>query len=184
MRTFLSLRIPHVTTEIIVVLKDVLRKYPTFIDDFVPYLVKLNQKYVSNPEGRLSFVWILGQFGERIEESPYILEKIMYEEKNFGDTKLTSALLTAILKLFFKRAPEMKQILSIMMQMVLIRCPDADIKARATMYMRILHESPEAAEKIVLGEEKKTIVDSYFEDKNEYINNQLFMEFNTLSVPY
>ena len=37
MRNFLQLSINYVTNEIILVLKDVLRKYPHFITDFQPY---------------------------------------------------------------------------------------------------------------------------------------------------
>jgi hypothetical protein len=51
-------------------------------------------------------VWICGEFGDQIEESPYILEKMIEEQKEFNSVKLTSILLTAIFKLFFKRAPE------------------------------------------------------------------------------
>lgn len=37
MRNFMQLSINYVTNEIILVLKDVLRKYPHFITDFQPY---------------------------------------------------------------------------------------------------------------------------------------------------
>lgn len=40
LRNFLSLRISYVTTETIFVLKDVLRKYRSFIDDFIPFFSK------------------------------------------------------------------------------------------------------------------------------------------------
>lgn len=42
LRNFLSLRISYVTTETIVVLKDVLRKYRSFIDDFIPFFSKIS----------------------------------------------------------------------------------------------------------------------------------------------
>jgi hypothetical protein len=41
-----------------------------------------------------------------IDESPYILEKVIEEQKEFNSVKLSGALLTALFKLFFKRAPE------------------------------------------------------------------------------
>jgi hypothetical protein len=41
-----------------------------------------------------------------VEESPYIIEKMIEEQKEFNSVKLSSTLLTTIIKLFFKRAPE------------------------------------------------------------------------------
>jgi AP-4 complex subunit beta-1 len=54
----------------------------------------------------VAFVWILGEFGDLIEDSPYILERMIEDEKQFNSVKLSSSLLTALFKLFFKRAPE------------------------------------------------------------------------------
>lgn len=42
LRTFLGLQINYVTTQVIKVLKDVLRKYPASIDDFVELLAKVS----------------------------------------------------------------------------------------------------------------------------------------------
>ena len=42
LRTFLGLQINYVTTETVKVLKDILRRYPEFIDDFVPFLTKIS----------------------------------------------------------------------------------------------------------------------------------------------
>ena len=36
----MTLRIPYVTNETMKVLKDILRKYPTYIDEFLPFLNK------------------------------------------------------------------------------------------------------------------------------------------------
>lgn len=41
LRNFLSLQIAYVTTETIKVLKDILRRYPEFIDDFTPFITKI-----------------------------------------------------------------------------------------------------------------------------------------------
>ena len=51
-------------------------------------------------------MWILGEFGDLIEDSPYILEKIIEDNKEFNSMKLSSMILTSLVKLFFKRAPE------------------------------------------------------------------------------
>ena len=106
MRNFLSLRISYVTTETVIVLKDILRKYRNFIDDFIPFFAKISLDQIIEVEGKCAYAWILGEFGESIDESPYILEKMIEEQKEFNSVKLSSVLLTATFKLFFKRAPE------------------------------------------------------------------------------
>lgn len=89
-----------------IVLKDILRKYRNFIDDFIPFFSKISLDQIQEIEGKCAYVWILGEFGEQIEESPYILERMIEEQKEFNSVKLSSVLLTGLFKLFFKRAPE------------------------------------------------------------------------------
>jgi hypothetical protein len=79
LRNFLSLRISYVTTETVIVLKDVLRKYRNFIDDFIPFFSKISLDQIIEVDGKAAYVWILGEFGELIEDSPYILEKMIEE---------------------------------------------------------------------------------------------------------
>jgi hypothetical protein len=100
-----------VTTETVIVLKDILRKYKNFIDDFIPFFSKISLDQIIEVDGKCAYAWILGEFGENIDESPYILEKMMEEQKEFNSVKLSSVLLTALVKLFFKRAPETKKML-------------------------------------------------------------------------
>jgi AP-4 complex subunit beta-1 len=70
----------------------------------------------------------LGQFGEHIEDSPYILEKIIEEEQETGSTVLQSYLVTACTKLFFKRAPEMQHILGSLYNQIMKSSPDSDLR--------------------------------------------------------
>jgi len=86
----------------------VLRKYPHFIVEFQPFFGKECLTQVSDLHGRASYIWILGKFGDQIEDAPYILEKIIEEEQEANQTGLLSHLVTACTQLFFKRAPEMK----------------------------------------------------------------------------
>ena len=87
-------------------LKDILRKYRNFIDDFIPFFSKISLDQIIEVEGKTAYVWILGEFGELIDDSPYILEKMIEEQKEFNSVKLSGALLVSLYKLFFKRAPE------------------------------------------------------------------------------
>jgi vesicle coat complex subunit len=128
LRNFLSLRISYVTTETVVVLKDILRKYRTFIDDFIPFFTKIALDQITEVDGKCAYVWILGEFGEEIDESPYILEKMIEEQKEFNSVKLSSVLLTSIFKLFFKRAPEVQKMLGQFLDQLIRSAVDTDLK--------------------------------------------------------
>ena len=110
LKNFLGLQIAYVTTETIKVLKDILRKYPSFADDFVPLMSRIQTDQIMDNEGKIAFVWILGQFGHLIDESPYILEKLAEECRELDNSELSSALFFGVYRLFFKRAPETKHL--------------------------------------------------------------------------
>ena len=60
LKNFLGLQIAYVTTETITVLKDILRKYPDFVDDFVPLICRVQTDQIIENDGKVAFVWILG----------------------------------------------------------------------------------------------------------------------------
>jgi len=171
-----------VTTETVIVLKDVFRKYRSFVDDFIPFFSKISLDQIIEVDGKCAYVWILGEFGEMIEESPYIIEKMVEEQKEFNSVKLSSTLLTTIFKLFFKRAPEVHKILGQFLEQQIKSAVDTDLKQRAVFYYRLLRTDIALAEKIALGDQEK--VKEFFEDRNDEIRERLFLEFNSLSVVY
>ena len=182
LRNFLSLRISYVTTETVIVLKDILRKYKNFIDDFIPFFSKISLDQIIEVEGKCAYAWILGEFGENIDESPYILEKMMEEQKEFNSVKLSSVLLTALVKLFFKRAPETKRILGQFFEQLIKNANETDLKQKAVLYYRLLKTDIAMAQKVVQGTPEK--ISEFYEDKNEELRERLFLEFNSLSVVY
>jgi hypothetical protein len=42
-------------------------------------------------EGKAAYIWILGEFGDQIEDSPYILERMVDEMKEFNSQKISLA---------------------------------------------------------------------------------------------
>ena len=101
------------TTESLKALKDILRRYPEYIDDFIPFLTPKLAQEVHDVEGKAALCWLLGQFGEYAEHAPYMLEKMIEDTKELQAAELTAVLLQASFKLFFKRAPEMKKVLAL-----------------------------------------------------------------------
>ena len=74
---------------------------------------------ITETNGKAAFVWILGQFGEHIEDAPYILEKLIEEEQEVSSISLNSYIVVACTRLFLKRAPEMHGILASYFKQVL-----------------------------------------------------------------
>lgn len=138
LKNFLALSINYVTNEIIVALKDILRKYPEFINEFKPFFGRECLSQTTQASGRAAYIWILGRFGEQVDDAPYILEKIIEEEQEVGATHLQSPLVTACTQLFFKRAPEMKEILALLYKHVLKTSTDADLRQKVVFYFRLL----------------------------------------------
>lgn len=93
---------------------------------------------VNDVDGKTALCWILGQFGQCIEDSPYMLEKLIEDSKELQNSQLTAALMAASVKLFFKRAPEMKRILASCFQEIMTNCTDIHVKQRAVMIYRLL----------------------------------------------
>lgn len=111
LRNFLALQISYVTTETLKVLRDILRRFPDFIEEFLVFITPKLAQDVHEVEGKVSLCWIVGQFGQKIEDAPYMLEKMLEDLKEFTSPELCQSLMSAVFKLFFKRAPETKRIL-------------------------------------------------------------------------
>ena len=147
------------------------------------YLDKLAEK-----NGKSSFIWILGQYGQHIAESPYVLEKIIEEEQdqqNLTSIELQKYLVVSCMKLFFHRAPEMQPIMAKFFQQIMKNSNDADLRQRVTLYYKLLRQDINLARQVVSYEFEDSKRQSQFlEDIQSLKRERLFMEFNTLSVVY
>ena len=123
------------------------------------------------------------QFGEQIEDAPYILEKIIEEEQEVNSIYLNNYLVVACTRLFFKRAPEMHQILSNYFKYVLKHSSDCDLRQKVVFYYRLLKQDVRLAESII-NQRATDPFQQFFEDVQSEKRERLFMEFNSLSVVY
>lgn len=55
------------------VFSKILKKYPKLFTDLKPVLLSVDKNLIIEPASRISFIWILGNFGHQIEPAPYIL---------------------------------------------------------------------------------------------------------------
>ena len=61
---------------------------------------------VEDPAAKAAIIWVLGEFGSTVPEAPYLLETCIDSYEEEASTEIKLHLLTAALKLFFRRPPE------------------------------------------------------------------------------
>jgi len=59
-KNFLTLKISYVTNETMIILKDILRKYNEFVEEFLPFFTKEYLDQITDISSKSAFVWALG----------------------------------------------------------------------------------------------------------------------------
>jgi len=173
----------HITAETLVQVKDLVRKHPKWIDQCVVAVSGIEVETIVEPEAKAALVYLYGEFGAFMPEAPYMLEPLLDEFDEEESEEVRLELLASAMKLFFKRAPEMRDMLG---KALAAGTNDAnqDVHDRALMYARMLRRDPEAASRVIAGykEGVANFTDGAgFADK---FATQIFDEFNSLSVLY
>ena len=69
-------KVNYVVQEAIVVIKDIFRKYPNRYESIIGILCE-NLDHLDEPGAKASMVWIIGQYGDRIENARELLETFL-----------------------------------------------------------------------------------------------------------
>jgi len=179
--TFLDMNQDYIICETSVCIKMMLRKYPDQYHDVLEKL-KLIMRSVEEADGKCAILWILGEYGDKMVEAPYILEQYIdsYDEEESSQVKLE--MLSATMKLFFKKAPEMQKMLGRLLDSATSDVLRVDVRDRAVFYYRLLKYDVRRAEQIVNC--PKISVNSFIDPAEKDLTDKIFNEFNTLSVIY
>jgi len=70
-----------VIEEIVIVIRDIFRQYPNRFESIIKDLCT-HLKALDNADARAAMVWIIGEYGERIENS---VELVTHFAENFND---------------------------------------------------------------------------------------------------
>lgn len=62
-------------------------------------------------QGKAAVVWIIGEYGDLISSAPYLLEPLIDSYNEEVSASVRIELLSASMKLFFKRPPEVQKML-------------------------------------------------------------------------
>uniref|UniRef100_A0A804NGM9 Beta-adaptin-like protein n=1 Tax=Zea mays TaxID=4577 RepID=A0A804NGM9_MAIZE len=108
---FLEMDKDYVTAETLVLVKDLLRKYPQWSHDCIAVVGNISSKNIQEPKGKAALIWMLGEYSQDMHDAPYILENLVenWDEEHSPEVRLH--LLTAVMKCFFKRPPETQKAL-------------------------------------------------------------------------
>jgi len=101
----------YVRGETIMVMQELLRVYPERAPNVVPSLHRCLKKMDGEESGRAAVVWMLGEYGQLIDDAPYLLEPLIDGVNEEPSVQVKCELLTASVKLFFKRPPELHAML-------------------------------------------------------------------------
>ena len=70
-------KVTYVVQEAVIVTKDIFRRYPGKYEGIIPTLCE-NMDALDEPESKAAMVWILGQFGNRIDNADDLLDDLLY----------------------------------------------------------------------------------------------------------
>lgn len=178
---FLEMDMGYVRAQTMVVMKDLLRKYPEDRHDVLPLLPKLI-KSIDDIDGKCAVIWMIGEYGEDIRRAPYVLEPLIDNFEEETSTAILMDLLSASMKLFFKRPPEMQSMLGRLLEAAINDAKNQDVHDRALLYYRLLENDVSFAAS-VLNLQKDGIA-TFAEMEDSDIQDTLIREFNSLSVIY
>merc|ERR1719203_2723179 len=96
-------------------------------------------------------------------------------EEESGAVRLE--MLTATVKLFFCRAPEMQNMLGRLLAKAIQESSHPDMRDRALLYYRLLEHSPEEARRVICA--PKEVVEEFQEEMDADMRNRVMDEFNS-----
>ena len=138
---FLGMQREYITNVTIIALRNILRKFPQSIKN-IEGVLAASIDFVSESESQASLIWILGEFGTQIEDAPYLMENFINNDEIQSQLEVKEILLTACIRLFLLRPPEMFENLTILFRQILTNSnEDIDLKDRASFYYRAMQNN-------------------------------------------
>ncbi|GJC77530.1 AP-1 complex subunit beta [Colletotrichum liriopes] len=175
----IATKVNYVVQEVVVVIKDILRKYPGY-EGVIPTLCKYIDE-LDEPTARGSLIWIVGEYAEKINNADDILagfvEGFMEE---FTQTQLQ--ILTAVVKLFLKKPGNTQSLVQKVLQQATTDNDNPDIRDRAYVYWRLLSGDLDVAKSIVLSQ--KPAITTTMTSLPPALLEQLLAELSTLASVY
>ena len=193
----INTKVNYVVQEVIVVIKDIFRKYPGY-EGIIPTLCKCIDE-LDEPNARGSLIWIVGEYAEKISNAGDILSgfvegfneefsqvcQVLFVHRCVADMMQTQLqILTAVVKLFLKRPQAAQGLVQKVLQAATAENDNPDIRDRAYVYWRLLSNTsdPNAPKNIILSE--KPPITTTIQSLPQPLLDQLCTELSTLASVY
>lgn len=175
----IATKVNYVVQEVVVVIKDILRKYPGY-EGVIPTLCQYIDELDAH-EARSSIIWIVGEYAEKINNADDILVAFVdgFMEE-FTQTQLQ--ILTAVVKLFLKKPANNQALVQKVLQQATTDNDNPDIRDRAYVYWRLLSGDLDIAKNIVLSQ--KPAINTTMTSLPPALLEQLLGELSTLASVY
>ncbi|CDW71914.1 ap-1 complex subunit beta-1 isoform x3 [Stylonychia lemnae] len=154
----INTKIDYVVQEAIIVIKDIFRKYPNKYESIIKDLCE-NLKALDNTDARASMIWIIGEYGERIDNA---IDLMLNFSENFRDEakKVQLAILNASVKLYLKLESQAEDLVQDVLKLATDESDNPDLRNRGYIYWRMLSTNPELAKRIILSQKPTISEDS------------------------
>ena len=155
----IATKVNYVVQEVIVVIKDIFRKYPGY-EGIIPTLCQCIDE-LDEPNARASLIWIVGEYAEKISNANEILSGFI---EGFGEEftqvcfffclgllgltknpKTQLQIITSVVKLFLKKPDQSQGLVQKVLQAATAESDNPDIRDRAYVYWRLLSSDPQIA---------------------------------------
>eukprot|EP00371_Babesia_bovis_P002215 XP_001610862.1 adaptin subunit [Babesia bovis T2Bo] len=103
-----GLRLSHIVSAALYVVRTLLRAFPESSEQLLS-IVEEHREYINDIQSLTYYIWILGEHGCNVDHAPYTMEDIIDRPESLD---IGSELLSASMKLFFARPPEMYNAIS------------------------------------------------------------------------
>ncbi len=178
---FLGAPRPAVAAEALAALADAARRFPAAADALAPALAEAEGAAAAAPAARAARAWVLGAFGDRLQDAPYLLEDAIAGFAAEPAPEVRLALLAAAARLFFARPPEARAALGAALAAGAADA-DARVRARAARYHALLQGDAAVAKSILAPALPAPAPPE--DAASPELRDRLFAEWNTLSVIY
>lgn len=175
----IATKVNYVVQEVVVVIKDILRKYPGY-EGVIPTLCQYIDE-LDEHDARGSLIWIVGEYAEKINNADEILSGFvdLFSEE-FTQTQLQ--ILTAVVKLFLKKPSNNQALVQKVLQLATADSDNPDIRDRAYVYWRLLSGDLDIAKNIILSQ--KPAITTTMTSLPPALLEQLLTELSTLASVY
>lgn len=138
--------VDYVVQESVIVLRDILRRYPDERFTSVLSVLCEQQEALDEPDAKASLIWMVGEYADRVggTEASTILKGYLdtFEEEV---TSVQLQIVSAIVKLFLRKPDSAQDLVLDALKMATQKCDHPDVRDRAYIYWRLLSTNPQAA---------------------------------------